>query len=190
VSAESGHRRLPPVVGRSMASSPSAALHHLDVTGGLELVLFNWAGLCFALQASQVRALRSAVDPTQPSIGALLGLDGARSDQAEGHGPTPTSVNGRASVMPASAARPTERLLEVSATGRCSPQHRACFRVQEPVQTRFFAASALRPLPPLLAACLQGGAVRAIARELVPGQSAGAVRLIPILDVRGLPSLE
>jgi hypothetical protein len=151
---------------------------------GLELVLFEWAGLRLAVPAAQVRALRAQRDATSPSIAALLGLEPEIANGcAAPHAPSPDPAPGPDPVARTPAA---ERLLEVETSDR----RRFCFRVQEPVQTRFFAANALRPLPASLAACSRASAVQALAREpLISAQhpdEEASFRLIPVLDVRRL----
>ncbi len=150
---------------------------------GLELVLFEWAGLRLAVPAAQVRALRAPRDATSPSIAALLGLEPEIAHGCTAHAPSPDPDPGPDPVARTPAA---ERLLEVETSDR----RRFCFRVQEPVQTRFFAANALRPLPASLAACSRASAVQALAREpLISAQhpdEEASFRLIPVLDVRRL----
>lgn len=193
MTAEFGRKASRAAESGSLGSPSPAGRQPFDVAGGLELVLFDWAGLRLALQASQVRALRAVVEPGQPSIGQLLGLDASASDRAGTCGLAATATGPVLAVATPEGAA-AERVLEVESGDRRS----ACFRVQEPVQTRFFAASALRQLPPLLAACLRTGVVRAIAREPLACQPSGRsvgrtdaqVRLIPVLDARRLPRLE
>jgi hypothetical protein len=127
--------------------------------------------------------LRAQRDATSPSIATLLRLEPEIAHGCTAHAPSPDPDPGPDPVARTPAA---ERLLEVETSDR----RRFCFRVQEPVQTRFFAANALRPLPASLAACSRASAVQALAREpLISAQhpdEEASFRLIPVLDVRRL----
>ncbi len=139
-------------MSRQVDSGASRSEPGSGVGAGLELVLFDWAAQRFAIQSAQVRALRPLGTAESPSIGELLGLEAG------------------------AQARP-QRLLEVG-----SALASRAFRVQEPVRTRCFAASALHPLPPLLAASAHHPALRALVCE----QDGTRTRVIPILDAAHL----
>ncbi|WP_295579857.1 hypothetical protein [uncultured Lamprocystis sp.] len=125
----------------------------------IDLVVFRWNALRLAVQACQVLALESTLDPDAPSIGDLLGL------------PTGEGIPGVVTL----AGPP--RLLRLA-----HPAGALRVRVQEPVVQVRLPASAIHPLPPLLAARLRLPGVRALAWQ--QGEGPGA--LIVILDVGDL----
>ena len=125
---------------------------------GIDLVLFAADGLTFAVASAQVRAMTAAEDREAPDLAALLGLSPAAS---------------------ATEARTRQRrwLWLLHPTGDQAVQ------VYEPVVHCHLAATALYPLPPLLAARLTLPCVRALAGLTGPtGES-----LVVVLDSTRLP---
>ncbi len=125
----------------------------------IDLVLFRWNALRLGVAAGQVLAMESTPDPDAPSIGDLLGL------------PTGEGLPGVVT-----RAGPT-RLLRLAHPAGALRVH-----VQEPVVQVRLPASAIQPLPPLLAARLRLPGVRALAWQ--QGEEPGA--LIVILDIGDL----
>jgi len=129
----------------------------------INLVVFRWNALRLAVQASQVLALESTLDPDAPSIGDLLEL--------------PIGEGLPGVVTRAGPAR----LLRLA-----QPAGMLRVRVQEPVVQVRLPATAIHPLPPLLAARLRLPGIRALAWQ--QGEEPGA--LIVILDVGDLACKE
>ncbi len=125
----------------------------------IDLVMFRWNALRLGVAAGQVLAMESTPDPDAPSIGDLLGL--------------PTGEGLPGVVTP---TRPP-RLLRLT-----HPAGSFHVLVQEPVVQIRLPASAIHPLPPLLAARLRLPGIRALAWQ--QGEGPGA--LIVILDVGDL----
>lgn len=125
----------------------------VGVISGLDLVLFRWGLLRLAVPASQIAGLGPDSDPEAPAVGDLLELAAA------------TSGTDR---EPAAPARFRRLALRGAGLGEG-------LRVQEPVDRVRLEASAIQPLPPLIAARLRLPLVRALAS---PGDPAGAIILI------------
>ena len=125
---------------------------------GIDWVLFVAGGLTFAVASAQVRAMAVAEDRQAPELAALLGL------------PAAAPITG-------AQARQRRLLWLLHPTGDQAVQ------VCEPVVHYHLAATALYPLPPLLAARLTLPCVRALAGLSSPaGES-----LVIVLDSTRLP---
>ena len=128
---------------------------------GIDVVLFVAGGLTFAVASAQVRAMAVAEDRPAPELAALLGL------------PPAASTTG---------ARTRQRRL----LWLLHPTGDQAVLVYEPVMHCHLAATALYPLPPLLAARLTLPCVRALAGLSSPaGES-----LVVVLDSTRLPAPE
>ncbi|MTW19945.1 hypothetical protein [Allochromatium palmeri] len=102
----------------------------------IALVRCESAGLCLALEAAKIGAMRdTGADTTAPSLAELLELPEVSVPE-----------------------RPRQRLLEI-----VHPDWRRLVRVDEPIVHFELAARAIQPLPPLLAARLRPNGVRALA---------------------------
>ncbi|MBK1723655.1 hypothetical protein [Thiocystis violacea] len=124
---------------------------------GIDLVRFRAGGLTLAVEAAKVRGMRETQGSLAPRLADLLHIQ----------------------ESPATAA-PPERLLEFA-----HPEGPHSLRVDEPVVHCRLPASALRPLPPLLAARQGLACIRALA---CVGQPPDEV-LIIVLDAWRLPRL-
>ncbi len=122
----------------------------------LDLVFFSAGGLILAVESAKVRDLREAGGSDAPMLADLLGL--------------PDSAN-RAVVA-------QQRLLRLMRSDRT-----LAVRVDEPVMQDRLPASALHPLPPLMAARLTLPSVQALARW----RHAAGQTLAVILDPDRLP---
>ncbi|NEX21011.1 hypothetical protein G3480_11925 [Thiorhodococcus mannitoliphagus] len=127
-----------------------------DVSG-IDLVRFGVGALTLAVERVKVRGMCKTQDPFAPSLATLLQI--------------PQS---------AAAATPLGRLLEFD-----HPEGPHSLRVDEPVIHWRLPTSALRPLPPLLAARQSLACVRALAYIGHPPDD----RLIIVLDAWQLPRL-
>ncbi|MFD2112749.1 hypothetical protein [Thiorhodococcus fuscus] len=124
---------------------------------GIDLVRFRVGALTLAVERTKVLGMRETQDPLAPRLADLLQI--------------PAS---------ASAAATLGRLLEFD-----HPEGPHSLRVDEPVIHWRFPASALRPLPPLLAARQSLACVRALACVGHPPDDG----LIIVLDAWKLPRL-
>ncbi len=129
-----------------------------DQAAGIDLVLFFAGGLAFAVESARVRALEAADGSEAPDLAGLLGLP---------------------AVASATGIRTRNRRLRL-----LHPSGELTVRVDEPVIHHRLPASALHPLPPLLAATIKLPCVCALAGLKGPDGESMAV----VLDPARLPA--